>query len=254
MSHFTVLVVGEDVEGQLEPFCELECSLSKDEIRIDPRAEFICEYTTEELKKDFVRVKDEYPDRYYENLEEFADEYHGYSKLEGSDEWGRWTNPNSKWDWYSIGGRWTGFFKIKDNPKYPDDIYFGSPGAFGNQAPIGYADSIRICDIDFEGMKNDKIEKAKSDWIEIQNKVKLGDKNVYWMYGIKENQTEKEYIDDSCKFSTYALLKNGEWYAKGEMGWFGVSHDDNENWSEEMEKLIAGLPEDTLLTVVDCHI
>jgi hypothetical protein len=51
------------------------------------------------------------------------------------------------------------------------------------------------------------------------------------------------------------MLKNGEWFAKGERGWFGMSSDDNaENWVEEMEKLINSLPEDTLLTVVDCHI
>ena len=22
-------------------------------------------------------------------------------------------NPNSKWDWYEVGGRWTGYFKLK---------------------------------------------------------------------------------------------------------------------------------------------
>ena len=62
------------------------------------------------------------------------------------------------------------------------------------------------------------------------------------------------YIEKHSKFTSYALLKDGEWYAKGEMGWFGMSSDEKENWSEELDKLIKSLPEDTLLTIVDCHI
>jgi hypothetical protein len=254
MSHFTCLIIGSNPEEQLEPYYELECSMNQDEMKEDPRAEFVEEFTTEELENDFNRIKNEHPEYHYDTIEEFADEYHNYTKLDGEEVWGRWTNPNSKWDWYSIGGRWTGFFKIKENPKFPDDIYFGSPGAFGNKAPVGYADSIRLCDIDFEGMKQDKITKARQDWVEIQNKLRDGDKNILWIYGIKEETTEEEYIKDSSKFSTYALIKNGEWFAKGEMGWFGVSSDDNENWAQEMETLIKSLPDDTLLTVVDCHI
>lgn len=254
MSHFTVLCIGEDIDSQLYPYHELECSLSRKEIKKDPRAKFISQYTTEELKKDFIRVKNEYPEHYYKNLKKFANEWHGIFKNNKKDEWGRWTNPNSKWDWYSIGGRWTGFFKIKDNPKYSKDIYIGSPGLMTESAKKGYADSIRICDIDFEGMKKEKIEKAKEYWKEIQKKIAEGDKTVYLIYGVKEGETEQEYIDDFCGFSTYAILKDGEWYAKGEMGWWGVSSNEDENWSIEFEKLIKSLPEDTLLTVVDCHI
>ena len=82
--------------------------MDQNQIKQDPRAEFIEELTTEELEKDFIRIKNESPEYYYETLEEFADEYHGYSKLDNEEVWGRYTNPNSKWDWYSVGGRYTG--------------------------------------------------------------------------------------------------------------------------------------------------
>lgn len=252
MSHFTVLCLGDNVEEQLEPFCELECSFNQEEIKNDHRSEFVQEYTTEELIKDFEEIKNNHPEYYYENLEEFAKEYHGFSKLENEELWGRWTNPNSKWDWYQIGGRWSGFFKIKDNPKYPDDILTGSPGLMTPAAKPGYADSIRLCDIDFEGMKKEKIEQAEKNWEAAENEI---DKSMlYWKYGIEKDQTKENYIINQSKFSTYALLKDGEWFAKGEMGWWAISTNENENWGAQIERLISTLPEDTLLTVVDCHI
>ena len=254
MSHFTVLCIGDNVEEQLEPFFELECTMNQDEIKNDDRAEFQQESTTEELEKDFDRVKNEHPEYYYETLEEFAEEYHGYIKRENSEIWGRWTNPNAKWDWYSIGGRWTGFFKVKNNPKYIDDISVGEAGLMTEPAPKGYSDSIRFCDIDFEGMEKDKSTEAEKNWDLIQEKIASGDKNVNWVYGLKENETREEYIENHTKFSTYAVILNGEWYAKGEMGWWGMSSDEDDNWSEEFDKMVKSLPEETLLTVVDCHI
>ena len=111
MSHFTCLVLGENVEGQLEPFYELECSFNQKDIQKDPRAQFIKEFETKELIEEWEKIKQTRPDLKYDTPEECASDYFGYTK-EGED-WGRWTNPNSKWDWYTIGGRWTGFFKPK---------------------------------------------------------------------------------------------------------------------------------------------
>ena len=252
MSHFTVLVLNDNVEEQLEPFYELECSMNQEEMRNDPRAEFTDEVTKEELEEDFIKNKNEHPEHYYENLEDFAKDYHGYIKDEFDDVWGRWTNPNSKWDWYQIGGRWSGFFKIKDNPKYPDDIIIGAPGVFGNKPITGYADSIRLCDIDFEGMKKDKIERAEKNWEAAQNETDKS--SLHWKYGIEKDEAKEEFIENSAKFTTYALIKDSEWYAKGEMGWWAVSSNEDENWAEEFDKMIKSLPEDTLLTMVDCHI
>ena len=56
--------------------------------------------------------------------------------------------------------------------------------------------------------------------------------------------------------TTYAVLKDGKWYERGQMGWFGISSNekDPEEWSSNFYKLIDSLPEDTRLTIVDCHI
>jgi hypothetical protein len=218
----------------------------------DPRAQFIKEMDANELNDEWEKIKQTRPELKYDTAEECAEDYFGYIK-EGED-WGRWTNPSSKWDWYTIGGRWTGYFKPKADLKYPDDIILGSPGAFGNKPTEGYVDSIRLCDIDFEGMENDSRINAEKNWEDAQELIEKGDKSVYFMYGIKANQTKEDYINEHSKFSAFALLKDGVWYAKGEMGWWAAVSDEKDNWQEEFTKLIASLPEDTLLTVVDCHI
>jgi hypothetical protein len=252
MSHFTVLIIGENVEQQLEPYYELECSMDQNEMRNDSRAEFVEEKTEEEMEQDFLKVKDESPDLYYENIEEFAEDYYGYIKE--NDMWGRYTNTNSKWDWYSIGGRWTGVFKLKENPKYSEDAIIGSPGLMTEKAKSGYVDSARICDIDFEGMKKEKLEKLEKNWIEIEKNLANNDQTVYWTYDVKEGDTKESYIERNSGFSTYAVLRDDEWYEKGEMGWWGVSTNENDNWQKEFNKLISSLSEDTLITIVDCHI
>lgn len=54
----------------------------------------------------------------------------------------------------------------------------------------------------------------------------------------------------------YAIVKDGEWFAKGKMGMFAYSDDNmtEEEWCAQVHKLYAELPEDALLTLVDCHV
>jgi len=40
------------------------------------------------------------------------------------------------------------------------------------------------------------------------------------------------------------------------MGWWGITTNEkaDDEWNNEFQKLIEDLPDDTLLTLVDCHI
>ena len=60
----------------------------------------------------------------------------------------------------------------------------------------------------------------------------------------------------TASFMTFAVIKDGQWYERGEMGWWGVvlNEKHGNEWVDEFVKLIEGLPEDTLLSVYDCHI
>jgi hypothetical protein len=56
--------------------------------------------------------------------------------------------------------------------------------------------------------------------------------------------------------STFAVLKNGKWYERGDMGWWGCVSDekDQKAWNREFNELIKNLDSGTLLSVYDVHI
>ncbi len=56
--------------------------------------------------------------------------------------------------------------------------------------------------------------------------------------------------------STFAIIKDGKWFEKGQMGWWGLVHDEMEQdvWHNQFELMLHTLPDDTLLSVYDCHI
>ena len=84
---------------------------------------------TEDLKTEFEELP-EVDDKVYDNgtrrdkdrthyptLEQFADEWFGYQQNEDG-RYGYTTNPNAKWDWYSVGNRWDGYLKGKNGQEY----------------------------------------------------------------------------------------------------------------------------------------
>ena len=56
--------------------------------------------------------------------------------------------------------------------------------------------------------------------------------------------------------TTFAILKDGRWYERGKMGWWACVADEKDpvKWDAEFWKLIDQTSDDTLLSVVDCHI
>jgi hypothetical protein len=62
----------------------------------------------------------------YSSLKAYAEDYHDY--VEENGRFGRFTNPNSKWDWWVIGGRWSGILKLKQLPLLPDSAIFDKFG------------------------------------------------------------------------------------------------------------------------------
>lgn len=54
----------------------------------------------------------------------------------------------------------------------------------------------------------------------------------------------------------FALVKDSIWYEKGEMGWWGMVSNEKkpDEWAAQFRALFDSLPDDALLTMVDCHI
>ncbi len=320
MSHFTVLVVGDDIEKQLAPYHEFECTGHDDKYvqTIDKLAEYQKEY------KEYQKRHEGETDEDVGTFPEWCKDWYGIdSILEGEDpdltgdhkyshivvtEDGlviaafQRTNPNAHWDWYQMGGRWTGFFLLKGahEVKDYDAVALGSPGLM-TEAPNldeGMCDSARKGDIDFSSMRKQAGRKAGNRWTKVHDvidgrlvkswdqileeygKDKIEDarkayreqdvlkdlnnsldKDVRWA-----DMSEPEILTMSCDdfveqayqsaVSTFAVVMNGKWYSRGDMGWWGsVSNEQDVNeWYKQFTDLCDSVSDDTLLTVVDCHI
>lgn len=195
----------------------------------------------------------------YNTFDDFVKEYHGYSSRDSvQKKYGYWSNPNAKWDWYVVGGRWGGLLKLKDGCR---------PALLGNNdTPVikdNYCDSARLGDIDFEGMKTDLQQKYSELWEEMKLKEKrdaLTKHDKVWHYGVREDETKEQYVERNSNFHTYSILVDGEWMEAGEMGWFGASsatEEKKKEWDESFMDIINKLVEerpDSILTLVDCHI
>lgn len=191
-------------------------------------------------------------------FEEYALDYCGYREENGK--YGYFYNPDAKWDWYSIGGRWNGMLRLKDGATGEK----GEDGVFGGYDDDGFS-SAKVGDIDFS-MNEELYEEAKRWWEVVMEDAPLRDdedasdfQTFYRKEYLQERYGDKEtYAKSTASFSTWAILTpNGEWHETGTMGWFGMSDASTERqktWEEQyMDFINAANPED-IFTLVDCHI
>lgn len=338
MSHFTVMVVGENVDELLAPYHEFECTGHNDEFvqNID-RTDEVRQEWEEYLHgdndgsklvlsfRDWLKEEESVEDHEFLRPDQTPD-------YDGDHKWGyyvldqgelvkavRRTNPNAKWDWYQVGGRWQGMLKLK--PEYAEamgylaalesrgktipeslvekcaGIAMGSPSLLmgGHKFNRFQVDQAPKGKIDFDGMIQDHLNRIMPTFDAIQEAI--GGREWETWSEVRESERFKGDIDSARKHfnsqpvveaikevlkgqffidweefkkdrdtymqeqrlnavSTFALLKDGEWLGQGEMGWFGMSDDKMEKatWYEQQMSIIESLSDDTLITIVDCHI
>jgi hypothetical protein len=230
----------------------------------------------------------EVPTASVETFAEYVDGYYGkqITVLDGVEKVIKRTNPNAHWDWWKLGGRWTGFFKLKDGASGE----VGDPGLMTPAAKPGRADQALKSAIDFDSMRDEAGEKAGAKWDKaaaltggqpweawefVRGRMPIADARVFYnaqpaVVALKADEEFSWDVDDTLcgkrdayvaaardrAITTFALVHRGEWTEKGSMGWFGMSTGDMDQaeWNRLFNALIDGLPDDTLLSVVDCHI
>lgn len=126
-------------------------------------------------------------------------------------------------------------------------------------------DSARIKDLVFLDKEKDA-QRARRFWelhvegAEPQNDEERDMLKWAWYkkeYYIETYKDKETYVRCESAFSTYAAItKDGKWHAKGKMGWFGMSSDEDVvAWHDGYQKLIFDdAEEDDYITIVDCHI
>jgi hypothetical protein len=275
MSHFSVLVIipptqhpQSAIELELEPFWELD--LSHEEMRLDRRAVWqievpkanLAKYQKESMKGDYWRDKPQEKKKYLAMTPEaFVKEYAGYH-FDKKGNAGYYHNPNAKWDWYSIGGRWSFMLKAKNGAKgWTGDA---SWTVEDKQPPKGYWDILAKKDIDFKAMEQDHVAiRLKRYAVEIEPVIKdetIDGTLAFFKYGLEKVgdrwETAQEYADRDKQFTTFAILYDGEWIERGKMGWWACVSNEKEkdHWEEEFKTVIDKADKNDLFAIVDCHI
>lgn len=286
--HYTVLVVGDNVDHQMNKF-------SHDE----PEYQQFVPYTQEDFdtflkSKSYEKAQKEVNEQYAQYVKEqkeqnltptsllnfWAEYWYGAEKYPGSEYYGHVKNPHAKYDWYEVGGRWSGFFSLKVNATgLKGGQYFE-----GNLKTVsGNADIVQLKDWDIEKLRETnkqeasilyqkahtvingrvvplwpKFDFSNMDNYEKQSKqadefhkneviVELKQNNfaIDDIIYVDFNLSAEEFIKEASlkAGTTYALLIDGVWYDK----------NSTENYEKLFWDKLNELSPETTLTIVDYH-
>lgn len=298
MSHFAVMVIGDAIDEQLERYSE------------NNKVE---EYSRGEVTEgDKQRMLDYYKENKGLNYKSFEGCYLVHGREWNGNNWrkdedGVWReystyNPDSKWDRYSVGGRWSGAFITHLKPEAKDILSERNYGkCYDGNAGI---DSIEKKYIDFDAIRKKEEDRAREKyrsicacfpdntipkiehtfeevkkmfekdgdvdidkardfynaqesiilWNKAREKMRTGFFDSLENYQISEEEYVKRAGDNA--FVPFAVVKDYEWYEKGNMGWWGISTNDKEEteWQDIVKKLLDETDDDEMITIVDCHI
>ena len=244
---------------------------------IGPNGDRRSKLQTEESKA--LELVRDYPVKLrYPSFEAYCDEHCGFVKS-ADGRWGYTYNPNAKWDWWQIGGRFPNRFLVPAGlqdciPSAKDD------DGESNTPPEGYqyADAARKKDICWDLMRQLTDEAVERTF---QKCVKAFESNDLTGFGplcricddgiaawgemlYLKGETLDAYKArkgsagmDRYRLHTYAFVdRNGDWISSGDMGWFGISSNDKDErvWNDEIQILLNEAKDDDFLVIVDCHI
>ena len=239
MSHYSILVLhkeDQNIDTLLAPYDE--------NLEVEP-------YLKLTFDEAIIKAKEIYDDDYYsekELIKNYAEDY-GYILLDD----GLYStyNPNSKWDWYQIGGRFDGELMLTDEGrlnaideikrKYCTDIDIKNLREdfhymrYVNVAPLKYIQW-------FDGEKKDEYFFWNPDWYK------------------RRYRDADTYIKTKEMITFFAVITpDGKWYAPSNMGWWDCTDGEPEDelkWDLEFyDRFIKpNIDSDLICTVVDCHI
>lgn len=209
------------------------------------------------------------------------------------------TNPNKKWDWWSLGGRYSG--RLRPKAGREESAAVGQRSWTNENDAIVGVDSCQVCDLDLEAMQAQR-SKERQEWVdEIVTKSALSRGDVdraiqadplfhaEWLtlpeprprggaYGdwlrakgdlgtvcatarnaVFElpkvgSLSVTDWIAAAPAITSFAVVKDGNWYENGKMGWWACVSDEDPNWDQRFIELFASLRPDQFVSIVDCHI
>lgn len=246
MSHYSVLVLhkeDQDIDTLLAPYDE--------NLEVKPYLKLTFDETVAKAKEEYDNCTEQ------ELIKNYAEDF-GYILL--NDGLYSTYNPNSKWDWYSIGGRFSNSLPLTNEAlKKEYNEYADYP--FTDIAPINYVNW------KYKHLTSEEKEKIRRWWeINIYDApLKEGEeKDKYLFYNPK--YYERRYRDAETDIKVQEMItffavltSDGKWYAPSNMGWWACTDGEPEDelkWDLEFyDRFIEpNLNSDLICTVVDCHI
>lgn len=156
-------------------------------------------------------------------------------------------NPSSKWDWWQIGGRWSGWLSEQDPEADPDNWEVCTLCSGSGKRPRGREDF------------GEEWEKATNGC----NGCKGTGKSLKWPTRWKDqgnivpvSVVLQQLADGKKGMIPFAIVTpDGRWFEKGEMGWWAaVSNKKKQaDWGQEVAALYQKYADHTAVAV-DCHI
>ena len=291
MSHFTLVVQLKKGCGNLDAALERALAPFDESLKVAPYRRAVGAWEIEYAKKQDGRIKSHEAVAAKLNREFWDGEDEDSRYLCDADGVYQMVtyNPQSRWDWYNVGGRWSGFWWAWE-PFHT--------GRRGNSIP---RDVVRKVDIDWETMQDDAAKKAGEQWDRVHATIDPHPPITPWpdvlakhedgkgkenldaardeynaqpgVAAIRADSDNPAYWDGAepflCSREDFIhrailaagmpfafLLANGEWVERGKMGWWGVVHDDSpsEDWHRAAHRIYDTIPGEDILVLVDCHI
>ena len=203
----------------------------------------------------------------YPDFEDYMRYYCGYAKGRDPEtgRYGYWSNPNGYWDWWVVGGRWTGFYPLRQGV-FPR---LGEPGTLTSPATAGRGDVVRLGDIDMDAVREQTVANAERFWSEWQELLEgkdfrypdgprglaldlgflqvvdgplpadlSGKRAIPWKQKpcfvgsthdvctlLSRDDVMVRYLGAFSPVITFASMDDDGWYAPEEKGWFGARRD-----------------------------
>lgn len=214
----------------------------------------------------------------YKSFAEYAEDIRGFSFDETHQGYGYYYNPNTMYDWYSIGGRWPEMFLVKDTcTEYSIGERSWCNADQKSEAPAGYqwVCAARKKDIAWELLRNWRNQKAAEQFYKLERmflaRKKAPDfcgeivadgimrwgKLIYRKGSSLEEYLEEYGIPGNWKYpvSAHDIVDADQWLSKEDCVMDSESGSYVPvDWRDCIDKYIDDLDEDTVLVSVDYHI
>lgn len=225
MSHFTVLVLSksaEQIDELLEPFNEnaevdgywgegdVNWALDDDQKGLPPEEKL----------------------RLYS--QKYGDEEERYRVEDGRIERYSTYNPDSKWDYWRIGGRWAGNLRLKDGAqgfRAPLSWEWTFPGDEQDAPTEGYVDQALKGDLDIAGMRDEAERRARARYAQFEALFAEHGAWVPWAtimdkYGNDRDKAREEYGAQPMVVAAKEALAGGSFFWSLEEEFGGISRSE----------------------------